>query len=173
MATKRATKSRGGTTTHGTWSDIRASWRRAKEELLGRFRPLYLVELERFAETLRPRFEAGELYGYRDDEAGREQLDGAIEAHFGLEVPDGDEATAHLILAVSPSASDEELADNIQSSDWSHVACAAREAVLCDVLGVARARGWYTADAGEAPAFDLSRWARRYIEYVATGEVRP
>ncbi len=156
--------------TRSTWTDTSAEWRRAHAELVAGFRVAYLAELERFAETLRPRFEAGELYGYRDDLTGEERITAAIVDHFGLVVTEtiepggghvytGDDAIAHLILEASPSALDESLGDSIQSNDWHHPALGAREAILFDVLGIARARGWYTPDEDEAPVFDHSRWA--------------
>lgn len=39
----------------------------AVEALVENFRPLYRAELEQLAEKLRPRFESGELHGYRID----------------------------------------------------------------------------------------------------------
>jgi len=51
---------------------------------------------------------------------------------------DGDDATAHMILAVSPSA------DDTWSADWTSPCYWAVEAVLWDVIFLARERGWYT-----------------------------
>lgn len=145
MATK---STKGGT----TWSDTGASWRRAQEELAAKFRPLYLAELERFAETLRPRFESGELHGCTDDDinAGA-RLEALCMEHFGLRVVDP--ATADMILAVSPSAGQASDPNQEVSSFNASYACA------WDVLAVARARGWYTPAADEEPALEASRWA--------------
>jgi len=114
----------------------------------------YLAELERFAETLRPRFESGELRAFRspgDDynrEKGREdypqeKLERLLATHFGLEETGdkgegGDAAAAYAILAASPRA--EVTADE----GWNHPIYHAANAVGWDVIALARARGWYT-----------------------------
>jgi hypothetical protein len=132
--------------------------RKGMIEMLG---PMYLAELESFAETLRPRFEAGELYGFRQDVGvsgdgeGEHRLERAIDAHFGLEVTrvtedpktwTGDEHAARAILALSPAA------DLVPDLDgYNHVAYAARECVLYDVLALARACRWYRPTKDEGP----------------------
>jgi hypothetical protein len=68
-----------------------AAWNALRSAFPG-MRAAYLTEIERFAETLRPRFEAGELYGYRGEDAGDGYADGmdateaAVREHFGLNV---------------------------------------------------------------------------------------
>ena len=137
------------------WSDV--VW--AHRDVL---RDAYRAALERFAATLRPAFEAGELRGYRDgdDEDGRRSPFWTVErlaaAHFGIELvctPDpagecellsGDEPTAHLILAVSPHAAS-------TGEAAVHVCAHAMEAVAWDVVSLARERGWYVPEAGEYP----------------------
>ena len=70
-------------------------------------------------------------------------------AHFRVEVTttvdpedegrswfEGDEATAHLILAVSPHGP-------FIDDGYDHVAYQARDAIAWDVIALARARGWY------------------------------
>lgn len=124
--------------------------------LADQLRVVYLEEIEAFAETLRSRFEAGELFGFRDgpcDEwntEGEERIEAAVTAHFGLEVTVdgegyhvGDETMAHVIIAASPSA--HEIGDG-----WTHPNYHARDAALWDVLRVARGRGWYTPAANES-----------------------
>ncbi|WP_242344019.1 hypothetical protein [Anaeromyxobacter terrae] len=143
-----------------TWSDTRASWRAAHEALIERFRPLYIAELERFAETLRPRFEAGELRGYideLDDGAGRDvrlpmdRLEDLCAEYFGIAVgrrwrdfddEDADRLTAQLILAASPAG-----AAVLNSNNRGVTLPAlATWAVTRDVFSVAIVRGWRVPD---------------------------
>ena len=137
------------------WSDV--VW--AHRDVL---RDAYRAALERFAATLRPAFESGELRGYRegDDEDGRRSPFWTVErlaaAHFGIELtctPDpagecellsGDETTAHLILAVSPHAAS-------TGEAAVHVCAHAMQAVAWDVVSFARERGWYVPDPEEYP----------------------
>src|SRR5512133_60901 len=137
------------------WSDV--MW--AHRDVL---RDAYRAALERFASTLRPAFESGELRGYRDgdDENGGRSPFWTVEAlaatHFGVELtctPDpsgecellsGDEATAHLILAVSPHAAS-------TGEGAVHVCAHAMQAVAWDVVSLARERGWYVPEGGEYP----------------------
>jgi hypothetical protein len=152
---------------HETWGDTKATWRAAQEALVERFRPLYLAEVERFAEELRPQFEAGELRGHCAEDLEREdteegfrapfwRLEDLCAAHFGIEVDhvDGyrverDPATAALILATSPSA--EATYDDGQGLPSSH----AKQAISWDVLVIARARGWYTPAEDEEPRVEV------------------
>jgi hypothetical protein len=123
----------------------------------------YRRMIERLAEHLRPRFEAGELRGnrsadYEDDDApawtgfystpmGR--IEQAVNEWFQLEVKceagqwTGNDAKAHLILALSPYAT--EVDDGAY-----HPGQTAQEAAGGDVLDVARARGMYVPTADEA-----------------------
>jgi hypothetical protein len=133
-----------------TWGALR----RASPSL----RRAYSAEIVRLGETLRPRFEAGELYGYRggDDYAdGMDAIEEAVRAHFGLMVTTeqrdkgtwyvGDDYAAHLVLACSP------LADATDAEGWYHAACHAAHAATWDLLNVARARSWYTPTPDEEP----------------------
>lgn len=128
-----------------TWGALRAG--------LPGLRAAYLAELERFAETLRPRFAAGELRAFRDCDDGIEDappwmLERLCASHFGVEVTrsedgyggedhEGDMAAAYLILAASPRA--EALLDT-----QVHPGYHAAEAAAWDVIAHARACGWYS-----------------------------
>jgi hypothetical protein len=140
-----------------TWPETLAAWPGAFRELVERFRPLYAAEVARLAETLRPRFESGELHAMTDEEledgqagatAPMWRIEAAAGEHFGLvEAGDGDrqdricegaEHVAAMILAVSPSS------PFVDAEGWHHPAFAATECVLWDVIFHARERGWYT-----------------------------
>lgn len=111
----------------------------------------YLAEVEAFAETLRPRFEAGELRGWWNgdgdrlgfaQEAGSDwipplwRLEHLCARRFGLKGK-----IAHLALAVAGGRFDEGGGPDQQ----------AREAVAQDVLAVARRRGYVKRRAPRAP----------------------
>jgi hypothetical protein len=116
----------------------RAAWRAA-----------YLEALDELAATLRPRFEAGELYAFRDDQqdySGQARIGDACAKHFGLiwsACEDGDTATARMILAASPHAPVAGVGSDVHPCDH------ATEAVAWDVIAIARERGWYTPPGGE------------------------
>ncbi len=143
-----------------TWSDTRAAWRASFEALVARFRPAYLAELERFAETLRPLFASGALRGATDDDQdGLEALELLAAAHFGIQVHEeknrfleDDETTAKMILAVSPSG-DEAYCDGQEIASFN-----AAYAVSWDVLAIARARAWYTPPSHECPNLSRTGW---------------
>jgi hypothetical protein len=123
-------------------------------------RAAYLAEIERLAEKLRPRFEAGELHAITDDELeddnGRKSAHWKVEraccVHFGLGVKEteeagfarlrGDSIAGLLVLAGSPSAA-------LTQDGWNHVNYWARTAAAWDVILLARARGWCRPLAGE------------------------
>jgi hypothetical protein len=131
------------------------------------FRAAYLAEIGRFAETLRPRFESGELRAYRDcDDAKRDdegtpvsdsphwELERLCAAHFGLEVArseeadgdtrlEGDTTAAYLLLAASPRA---EATIDTHTHPGYHAAAAA----TWDVIALARERRWYTPTPDES-----------------------
>ncbi len=131
--------------------------------LLDALRRAYFAELEAFATPLRPAFEAGELRASSsptDDripahEAPQGKLEALAAARFGLETTEwtdeggngwenGDDATAHAILAVSPHG------ESLDTSGDAHPALYAQEAVAWDVIALARSRGWYVPDRDEA-----------------------
>jgi hypothetical protein len=119
----------------------RAAWRAA-----------YLEVLEQLAASLRPGFEAGEFYAFRDaqgrgDDRGRWRVEDACSRYFGLGT-DGDwEAaaggTAHMLLVASPRADVTGEGGDVHPCDH------AGEAVAWDVIAIARERGWYTPTADE------------------------
>lgn len=114
-------------------------------------RAAYQAEIERFAEQLRPRFEAGELHWIRDSaesEAAMYRLVELVREHFGLaesEDHSGDTPRAHLVLALSAWA------EETDEGGWWHPASHAAEAAAWDVLTVARRRGWYVVPPDESP----------------------
>lgn len=121
-------------------------------------RAWYQRELERFTEDVKPELVAGTMgralerrgMPSASDCAPMNRLQEAIDARFGLGTTEredkcgtwisGDEQTAHLILAVSPSADDPAL--GLGDGGWDHVAVWARESVVEDVLQEAARRGW-------------------------------
>jgi hypothetical protein len=153
-----------------TWGDTKAAWRSSFDALVERFRPLYLAEVVRCAETLRPRFESGELHGYRPDDDGdvsseslapMDRLEDLCAEHFGIRVDeverveDGrsylydverDPRTADMILEVSPSAE----GGSVTGQDVPSFN--AKYSIAWDVLAVARARGWYRPPHDECPS---------------------
>jgi hypothetical protein len=146
--------------------------------LLPSLREAYRAELERFAETLRPRFESGELRAEREGDyrripgttgwssdcfthdSPRWEIERLAEDYFGVtftERPmsdgggfDGDSARAHLVLAASPHA-------GFTGEGAEHPCDHARESVAWDVIALARDRGWYvpTPDEFEDPALEV------------------
>lgn len=145
------------------------NWNETKMAAAASLRAAYLAEVERFAETLRPRFEAGELRGFRSgdgemefEHSPRNMLERLCAAHFGMETTehpgkrpgwtsiDGDDQGAYLILAVSAFASAVEEA--AQGTFYDHPAHHAVEAISWDVLAVATSRGWYQMTEDEEPS---------------------
>lgn len=129
----------------------------------------YRREIEKLAEELRPRFEAGELRAYRDsdfddedgpawrdsDDQPKHLIEAACGRHFGLgkfvegeftlghpRFFEGDEAAAYLVLALSPHAP-------FMDTAPIHPGLVARDAAAWDVIAVARARGYYVPAADE------------------------
>lgn len=130
--------------------------------LLEAWRALYRVELETLAEQLRPRFEAGQLRAFRDedervswDEAPHGQLEDLAAEYFGLGVKTRDDGlsvwkdenpvVAHMILAVSPHAA--------CTGGGAEPPAHAAEAAAWDLIAIARARRWYvpTEEESEDP----------------------
>ncbi len=120
-------------------------------------RTAYAAEVERLAEELRPRFEAGELRAVTggdldDGEDGRTspfwKLGEVCAERFGCTVTraeeevSGDIEAARLVLLASPRA--EALEGN-----WQHPGYHAKDAAAWDVIAVARARGMYVPGADE------------------------
>lgn len=131
------------------------TWSTTKAFVIDQLRREYVAEVERFAETLRPRFEAGEFYASRNSgAAGQTALGKLVIAHFGLAVAtlnsDGrvwhmaDDVTVHVILAVSDSTDE-------TSGNWIHAAHHAAAAATWDVVAHARRRGWYAPTTDEIP----------------------
>jgi hypothetical protein len=145
------------TTAPLAWPETLDAWPAAFRWLVDRFRPLYMAEVARLAETLRPRFESGELHAMTDDEledgengatAPVWRIEAAAGDYFGLtkgatgqeeQHPlTGSEHIAHMVIAVSPSA------PYVVDEGWKHVAYEARDAAMWDVILYAREHGWYT-----------------------------
>jgi hypothetical protein len=138
---------------------------RWQETHLPSLRALYLAEVVRFAEELRPRFASGEIRGFTDADGERIErephwdpplfeLENLCEERFRLDVDRyGEEAylNAYLIRCVSPSEG--------QTFDAQPVAGQAAVAVSRDVLAAARARGFYAPAEDEDPTLDETRWA--------------
>jgi hypothetical protein len=152
-----------------------ARWTDASGIHLTALRAAYVAEVARFAETLRPRFESGDLRAFRDgddEEVFRDHKNGIPDsphwkveklcaAHFGLEVArtkcpdggetfDGDAARAHYILAASPHT------ESTEDEGFFHSCYHATTAAAWDVIALARDLGWYvpTADETEDPMLD-------------------
>ncbi len=119
----------------------------------------YLAELERFAQTLEPRFRSGELHAYRegDDRSGyRDPIFGIQDLcseHFGLTVKlirtvNGERLRGHhtraaFVLDASPHTD--------VTGDGAFTACDhATEAAAWDLVAYAREAGWYVPTADEA-----------------------
>ncbi len=122
----------------------------AREAYLAAWRAAYLEELEELALSLEPRFRAGDLYSFRDnDDEGQRRIEDAAARHFNLgagedEWDRADTGTARLILAASPHA-------DATGDGACYPGDHAREAVAWDLLAIGRARGWYTPTADECP----------------------
>ena len=111
---------------------------------LQQLRRMYLQEVRRFAEELRPMFVAGELRGWRDGDGETPArpplfvLEDLCATRFGIDEAqkDFDEACrrAYLIRLVSPHEHETEDGQPVQSQ--------AQAALALDVLDVARERGW-------------------------------
>ena len=144
----------------------------------------YLRRIGDLAQKLRPRFEAGELRALAegDDEDGRGKapiyvLEDLCRERFGLQVTtrdpgdgyvyyDGDESTAHLLLAASP------MAPIVGDCDGWHSPCdQATCAIAHDVIMVARERRMYRPDpAVESYCYGMDEWPDEALKRLA--EVR-
>lgn len=147
--------------------DVSKTWNETKAAVLEQLRAAYLAEVTRFAETLRPRFESGDLRGYTDEDSEHENerddykaplfhLEDLCDEAFRLDVDRfGEEAyrNAYLIRSVSPG--------DAHTEDAQPIAGQAGIAVAFDVLAVAQARGWYIPAEGEDPTIPAAeaRWA--------------
>jgi hypothetical protein len=138
-----------------SWAKTLESWEAAvKGAHVPAFRAAYVAEVERFAETLRPRFESGELRGFTDEDLEHEGEDREWKApqwvladlcveHFKIE--DMDPITVRLLVEASPHGEATSQEDWHEDCDWFRVAC------CWDVLAVAQARGMYVPSADEEP----------------------
>lgn len=138
-------------------------WTKAKETAIQVLRAAYLARVEQFAESARSRFEAGTLYSYRDRDFRRADDDRRSRALTPLERhteyhpvvafqeairrdflrENFDEAVA--VMFCSPSA------EHVPGDAGDPVQSLAEDAILWDVLRIARSRGWYTATNDESP----------------------
>lgn len=127
----------------------------AAEAYRAAWRAAYLECLEELAESMRPGFQAGEYYSFRDrDPEGQRRAEDACGRHFGLGTQDEWEegvgtGTARMILVASPHT---EATGYGADYPCDH----AREAVAWDVIVIARERGWYvpTEDECEEPGVE-------------------
>lgn len=158
-----------------TWNSTKAEWRRAFEALVGDFRPKYLAEVQRLAESLRSEFEAGGLRGYLDDDDNADpsdprpmdRLEDLCAEHFGIQVArsdhgdltERDPVLAQLVVASSPSADDVSEDAGYRGIPGS---VRATYASARDVFAVAIARGWRKLEKGEwTPEVPtILRWAQ-------------
>lgn len=137
------------------------TWNETKKRAIKSLRAAYLAEVTRFAESLRGRFESGELRALVDRDLERRgyvpmhELERLVTAHFGLQIEkledcpkpgwttlNGDEDSAHLVLAASASS------DAVQNGS-DNIFLWATDAATWDVIRIARARGWYEPLPGE------------------------
>jgi hypothetical protein len=110
----------------------------------------YRRSVEDLAERLRPRFEAGELYGWGrpdredpDDHHCEKHPLCLLENEVKATIPDF--PTAYLILACSPA----EAADIDGEIQLDGAKLAAAECMVIDAYRVARERGWWKPRCGE------------------------
>jgi hypothetical protein len=108
----------------------------------------YMLEVEQFAETLRPRFESGELRAFTaaDGELGvgspHFELEELCRAHF--RASEIDDVAVALMLQLTPRAQ--------AMAGWGDTDRARLEsAIAWDVIAVARRRGWYVPSPAEHP----------------------
>jgi hypothetical protein len=108
-------------------------------------RAAYLAEVERLAETLRPRFESGELHGWNSPSDPADSSN-----HPTMRLEDElaeyvcDFPSAYLVLACSPAETG--IDGGICLAD---AQSAARECLVTDVFRAARERGWWRPGADE------------------------
>jgi hypothetical protein len=113
-------------------------------EVLKSLRAAYGREVEDFAFALRARFARGALRGIADSGDGAfHELRLACRRRFDLDRLNNAEAC--LLLAASPSC-------ELTMDDWQNPADHAMEAIACDVLRIARARGWSAPMPDEWPS---------------------
>ncbi len=165
----------------------KTAWQATCARTLDELRRAYFAEVERFAETLRPRFESGELRGMTDEEfeakGGYERsplhrLEGLCGRHFGLESKDGKPAetyeafqTAYLIRSVSTG--------EVATEDAQPVVGQAITAITHDVLALAKAGGWWRPRPGEMPTpyespyRPPSPYYKSVAKALSVAEVRP
>lgn len=113
----------------------------------------YRPKIERLAEELKAQFVSGELHGYNDTDSQRDEDDPTFKAsshrlenELAEELGCGEARDGYLILACSQS---EPLVYGGSVID--DPARGAAEAMVYDVIRIARQRGWYTVTPGEAP----------------------
>jgi hypothetical protein len=123
------------------WEKAFEGWLSMCRSQLSALRAEYSVEVERFAESLRSRFEAGELRAFttEDGEDGVTspffRLEELCCAHFRL----AELQAIALALLVELSPRGRAAAGSADTEDVSRLQCA----IAWDVIAVARARGWY------------------------------
>ncbi|WP_157061349.1 hypothetical protein [Anaeromyxobacter dehalogenans] len=137
-----------------TVAEAAKAWSAANEAMIARFRPIYMAELRRLAEDLRPLFESGELSTTFDIDdkanmAAHRRLERMCGDRFGAVVVEHvyenggrewtgeEEEAARFVAAVSPSIEEEGPVD-----EWAHPGLCAQACAAHDVLDIARREGW-------------------------------
>jgi hypothetical protein len=112
------------------------------------FRTYYQGEVARVALELRPRFESGELRGFRDEDSETMEAEGPdgsyvpppwrVEEECGRRFVRASVARAYAVLLVSPSEPE------TSGAGWTDPRYHAAQAMSWDVIRYARAQGWTT-----------------------------
>jgi hypothetical protein len=133
-------------------------------DALEALRAYYVAAVAAVAAELRPRFESGELHGWReedsrgmdDDRKGFAPSPWRVEGECGERFVRGSMQRAYLVLAVSPS--EVETFDGACADPRYHAA----QAMAWDVIRFARAQGWTALAQGEDAPGAIPGAARYY-----------
>jgi hypothetical protein len=143
-----ATTKDSSTTGRSTLSDPPA-------ETLEALRAYYQGEVARVALELRPRFESGELHGWREEDTERMEAEGGsyrasyvpppwrVEEECGRRFVRASVSRAYVVLLVSPSEPE------TAGVGWTDHRYHAANAMAWDVIRYARAQGWTTMTSDE------------------------
>lgn len=137
-------------------------------EAINAIRAWYEAAMAAVATELRPRFESGELHGWREGDADRTKPGGTyvpplwlVERTCGRIFIGESLERAYMVLLVSPS--EPETFDAGTTDERYHAA----EAMAHDVIRYARAQGWYspTADEEHPAAEPAGRRSSAFAEW--------